>query len=376
MSLGPYQSRVARVAEYLRSRGIDACLFRDEEARRDPALRYLSGLPSDAVLVLCADGRTALAAWDEHLARSIAVADSILPYTDYERSFKGVIAKLLPELGLNRGSRIEIPGDTYYPEFSRLVEASPGYELICGEEGSAARLVERMRALKDAEEIAVYRRAAALTDRVLGELESRIVSGSLSSEAEAALYLEETSRSLGCEGMGFETLCAGPERSFGIHAFPSWTSGLFGGPGLSILDFGLKLAGYTTDVTLTVARGKLSAEQETMIALVEEAYAVSLAAARVGRPVVEASRACDEIFAGSGWKMPHALGHGIGLEAHEAPVLRNRADNEWIFEAGMVFTLEPGLYHPKAGGVRLENDFLMTEQGAEKLTSCRILRID
>jgi Xaa-Pro dipeptidase len=372
----PYQNRVARVTEYIRSRGIDACLFRDEEARRDPGLRYLCGQPSDAVLVLCGDGRTALAAWDENLARSMAVADAILPYTDYERSFKGVISKLLPELGLGRGSRIEIPGDTYYPEFARLAEASPGYELFCGETESASRLVERMRAVKDPEEIALYRRAAALTDRVLGELGSRIISGSLFTEAQAALYLEESSRSLGCEGMGFETLCAGPKRSFGIHAFPSWTSGPFGGPGLSILDFGLKLEGYTTDVTLTVARGKLSAEQETMLALVEEAYAASLAAARAGRPVIEASRACDAVFARSGWKMPHALGHGIGLEAHEAPVLRTREDNDWIFEPGMVFTLEPGLYHPESGGVRLENDFLMTEKGPETLTSCRILRID
>lgn len=376
MTGGAFAARVSRVAEFLRSSEIDACLFRDEEARRDPSLRYLCGHPSDAVLAVLADGRTALAAWDKNLADRLAVADSILPYTDYGRSLPGILSKLLPELGLGSGARVELPRDTYYVEYGELVDSSPGLRLVCRGDGASGSLVERMRAVKDPAEIALYRRASGLTDLALRELEGRIEAGSLTTEAQAALYLEEASRSLGCEGMGFETLCAGPDRSFGIHAFPSWTSGAFGGPGLSILDFGLKLDGYTTDVTLTVARGKLSSEQESMVSLVEEGYAAAISAARNGRPVVECSRACDEVFGGAGWKMPHALGHAIGLEAHEAPVLRDRPGNDWVFEPGMVFTLEPGLYHPRFGGVRLENDFLMTERGPERLTSCRILRLD
>lgn len=375
MTRQPFAKRIARVAEYVSARGLDACLFRDEETRRDPGLRYLCAQPADGVLAVLADGRSALAAWDLNLAKRESVADSILSYSDYDRSLSGILSRLLPELGLGKGSRVEIPGDTYYSEFPVLEDASPGYELVCRGEESAGKLVERMRSIKDEGEIALYRRAAALTDGLLSELGDRLRRGALSTETEAALYLEAASRSLGCEGMGFDTLCAGPARSFGIHAFPGWTSGAFGTEGLSILDFGLRLEGYVTDVTLSVARGKLSAEQEQMIALVEEAYAAALGAVRPGRPVVEASKACDAVFARAGWKMPHALGHGIGLEAHEAPVLRDRPGNDWIFEPGMVFTLEPGLYSPESGGVRLENDFLMTEEGPEPLTSCRILRL-
>jgi Xaa-Pro dipeptidase len=270
---------------------------------------------------------------------------------------------------------VEIPARTYYPEFPELRDAAPDIELVCGSPVSAAAFVERMRAVKDAEELAVIRKAAGLTDTVLRELERRILRGGLSSERQAALYLEEASRDLGCEGMGFETLCAGPDRSFGIHAFPAWTTGSFGDRGLSILDFGLKLQGYTTDVTLTVARGKLRPEQELMLELVERAYAESVKAARNACPVVEPSRACDSVFSAAGWKMPHSLGHGIGLEAHEAPILRDRPGNDWIFQPGMAFTVEPGLYHPEFGGVRLENDFIMTERGPEQITDCRILRI-
>jgi Xaa-Pro dipeptidase len=376
VSADTFRRRVSRVSEFLRSRGLDACLLRDEEARRDPGLRYLCGHPADAVLAVTSEGRSALAAWDVNLARLMASADSVLSYTDYDRSLKGVLSKLLPELGLGPGSRIELPPDTYYPEFASLEEAVPDYHLSCREDDSAARLVQRMRAVKDQDEIALYRRAAALTDRLLADLEAGIGSGAIATESRAALFLEEASRGLGCEGMGFETLCAGPARSFGIHAFPNWTAGGFAGPGLSILDFGLKLEGYATDVTLTVARGKLAPQQEKMLALVEKAYDAAIAACRPGRPVIEASKACDEVFASAGWKMPHALGHGIGLEAHEAPVLRDKPGNDWLFEPGMVFTLEPGLYHPDFGGARLENDFLMTEEGPERLTSCRILRLD
>lgn len=73
--------------------------------------------------------------------------------------------------------------------------------------------------------------------------------------------------------------------------------------------------------------------------------------------------------------MPHGLGHGIGLEEHEYPILRNRDDNHWILENGMIFTIEPGLYDPLLGGCRLENDILITEAGPVVLTNSRIIRL-
>jgi Xaa-Pro dipeptidase len=73
--------------------------------------------------------------------------------------------------------------------------------------------------------------------------------------------------------------------------------------------------------------------------------------------------------------MPHALGHGIGLEAHESPAIRGREDNEWVLRPGMVFTLEPGLYDPLHGGCRLENDVLLTGNGVETLTEAGIIRL-
>ena len=176
--------------------------------------------------------------------------------------------------------------------------------------------------------------------------------------------------------MGFETLAAGPSRSWGIHPFPSSTSGSFGGNGLSILDFGVKVEGYTSDVTITIARGKLAEEQQLMIRLVEQAYEAALRAARPGASPREPAAKADEVFGSAGWRMPHALGHGIGLDAHERPLLHIQGSgNDSALTEGMVFTLEPGLYHPEHGGVRWENDVLMTSKGPKVLTSATILRL-
>ena len=112
-----------------------------------------------------------------------------------------------------------------------------------------------------------------------------------------------------------------------------------------------------------------------MIELVEKAYAAALHAARPNVSPREPAVKADDVFQAAGWRMPHALGHGIGLDAHERPLLHvqgSGADSE--LSPGMVFTIEPGLYHPRHGGVRWENDVLMTEAGPKVLTNARIIR--
>jgi Xaa-Pro dipeptidase len=94
-----------------------------------------------------------------------------------------------------------------------------------------------------------------------------------------------------------------------------------------------------------------------------------------GTPARDIAAAVDSLFAKAKKQMPHGLGHGIGLEEHEYPVIRNRSDNEWVLEKGMIFTIEPGLYDPLLGGCRLENDVLMTENGPEVLTNSRIIQL-
>lgn len=366
--------RRGRVAARLKEEGLAALLVEDAEGRRDPSLRYLSGQPSDALLVIGADGRSILIAWDLNMARTLGSADEILAYTDFERLPEKALAGALGRLGLAAGSRVELPSITPYPRYVSFVAALPDFDLVCREEGVAS-FVEGMRAVKDSGEIALYRRAAALTDELIDEIEAAVRAGRLASELDVALFIERGARARGCEGTSFETLAAGPSRSFGIHAFPTYGSGPFAGPGLSILDFGLKLEGYATDVTMSFVRGKLAPRAERMIELVEKAYGAAFALCAPGTPSRAVALAADEVFASEGFSMPHALGHGVGLEEHEAPAVRSRADNACVLEPGNIITLEPGLYDPELGGIRLENDILITPEGAEAITHSRIVRL-
>jgi Xaa-Pro dipeptidase len=144
---------------------------------------------------------------------------------------------------------------------------------------------------------------------------------------------------------------------------------------LSILDFGLKYQGYTTDVTMTFARGPLPPAQEKLLSLTEKAYKLALSMVADGTAARDISLAVEDFFGKSKKVMPHGLGHGIGLETHEEPFLRSRADNTRLLTRGMIFTLEPGLYDPIHGGCRLENDILITENGVEVLTTSRVVRL-
>ncbi len=361
-------------------KGISALILEDFENLRSQSLRYLCGHPADAILFLFADGKSILVPWDVTMAHERADVDRVVPYSDFNRSFKEAAAAVLAEnLGAGAGANaaVEVSGRTPHPRYLELCSRLPDLRILCDEAGANA-FISGLRTVKDAVETDALRKAAGITNELVRRVE-RVVSKSPAggpSEIELAQLIEREALGLGAEGLGFETLAAGPGRSWAIHAFPPYTAGPFGGRGLSILDFGVKVDGYTSDVTLTIARGPLSSEQERMICLVEQAHAEAMKTILRGASPLDPARAADAVFAAKDRKMPHALGHGIGLDAHERPLLRAQgevSDPELL--PGMAFTVEPGLYDLEHGGVRLENDVLMTESGPEILTEARIIRV-
>ena len=371
--MNQYQPRLEKIWDWMAQESLAMVMFEDTEGRRDQTIRWLTGHPGDALLFLSLDRRALLVPWDFNMAKAYAQADFIVPYSEFERLPRRAIQSAAEKFKIPPGSKIEIPPVTPYPLFLYYVGELTNFDILCRER-SATSAAQKIRAIKDDDELRIYRKAADITNSLINLLEKNIRSGKIRNEADVALLIEIEARKRGCEGTGFETLAAGPERSFGIHAFPPWTGAAFGGPGLSILDFGVRLAGYTTDVTVTFVR-EPNPKQEKLISLVEKAAKLAASMADNGTATRDLAVAVDALFAKSKKHMPHALGHGIGLEEHEFPAIRNRADNEWILEPGMVFTLEPGLYDPVYGGCRLENDYLVTEYGIEPLTEARIIRL-
>jgi Xaa-Pro aminopeptidase len=378
MSISPYPSRIDKLCSWMADEKIDAVVIEDAESRRDSSLAYLSGMPSDAVLIIFADGESVLLPWDEILAGKLASADKIIGYSEYERSYVKAVSQLCSEK-LSSG-RIELSSQTPHLLYSEIAGSLTGFEIVCRIDGLREKLLQ-MRAVKDENEIEIYREGGKLTNRMIDAICDGFKSGTIKTELDAALFIEAESRRLGAEGPSFETLAAGASRSWGIHAVPSYTAGPIGNfaqeasGGLSIIDCGLKYKGYCTDITLTICRGTLDNKQEEMVSLVQEAHKIAAEAAVSGIHAAKLARIVDEHFAVSGYAMPHGLGHGVGLDVHEEPGIKDKDLYDKPILPGMIFTIEPGLYNAVAGGVRLEDDFLMTENGAVALTSSRILRL-
>ena len=370
-----YKARRNRLAAYLHDTDTGACVFIDCEEHRDPAVPYYTNHPSDAVLIIFSDGYTVLVPWDENLAKQQAHFDKMVPYTRYKnQDIEAVKAMLNVYSTHGENSKLELPPYLTYPEYLKFIDALSNYDCRCKEDG-AHKFVMDCRMQKDEYEIECTREAARVGDLIIDEIEKLIGKGKIKTETDVALLIERMLRENGCQRAGFDTLAAGPSRSFAIHAFPGYTAAEWPAQGLSILDFGVVYNGYTSDTTLTVAKGPLTEAQEKQLELVQKAYDEALKLYKPGKPILDAAKKCDSVFAAAKRKMPHGLGHAIGLEIHEPPRVNMTQNPEMLFKPGMILTCEPGLYDVEIGGTRLENDVLITEDGNEVISHSRIIRI-
>ncbi|MBR2106044.1 MAG: aminopeptidase P family protein, partial [Treponema sp.] len=299
----------------------------------------------------------------------------LIPFTRYKcKDIEATKAALNLGGSHKCSDKVELPTALTYPEYLRFVDSLNMYQCRCTEHG-AHEYVKELRMIKDEYEIECTKEAARIGDLIIDKIEEGIKNNSIQTEIDVALLIERECRLHGCQGTGFDTLAAGPSRSFAIHAFPGYTSAKWPDDGLSILDFGVVYNGYTSDTTVTVAKGELSEEQEKQLELVQTAYDECLKLYTKEHTIVEAAKKADSVFAKAKMKMPHSLGHAIGLEIHEAPRVSTKTDNSLKFQPGMILTLEPGLYDAKNGGCRLENDILITEDGNQVISNSRIIRI-
>ena len=369
-----FEKRRSILIEEMKNTNIQAVVFSDNEHHRNPAVRYYTNHPSDAIFIITKNGKSILCPWDINIANQKSFVETIVPFTKFDRDEIKAVDGILKKLGLPENSRIEISPETSYLDFLDFVDKLPQYDISCKNHGLHDFAVQQ-RMIKDEYEIQCTKKACEITNKIIDTIESELKKKKIKTELDVALLIESECRKAGCEKTSFETLAAGPSRSFAIHCFPSYTNANFAENGLSILDFGVCYEGYASDVTLTIAKGKLSEKQEQMLSLVQEAFDEALKYYKKDIPVRNAAMKVDKIFAKAKMKMPHSLGHGTGLEIHEAPFVRSKASLETVFQPGMIVTLEPGLYDPELGGCRYENDILITESGNEVLTQSRIVRI-
>lgn len=342
--------RVSRLRALLRRSGVDAFLILDLKN-----IRYLTGFSgSDGALlvgagkpILLVDGRyTTQAAREAPGARVVLYSDKASGIAD------ALAAGGYGQVGFE-------PSVMTVELFASLKRKAKKvrWKPLPSELGS-------IRAVKDPEEIAHIRRAIRIATGALTSTLAGIRPGVC--ELDIAVELEYEMRKKGAEAPAFDTIIASGPNSALPHARPGrrkLRSGDF-----VVVDFGAVSSGYHSDETCTFAVGRTGRRQERLYALVKEAHDRALEAVRPGvlcRDVDAAARAVIE-KAGYGPLFSHGTGHGLGLDIHEAP--RLSALSEAVLEEGMVVTVEPGIYLPGFGGIRIEVAVLVEKRGGRVLT--------
>jgi Xaa-Pro aminopeptidase len=342
-----HNARRARLAEIVAGRGADAALI-----TRLVNVRYLTGLDSsNAALLVGSDGSTVLATDGRYVGTAVRVCPELECVVDRETA--GVL--------VDRASgRLAVEEhDLTVEGRDELAERAEGVELI-----RLGHAVEELRIVKDAEEIALLREACAITDRAFEAVLPAIRAGA--TEREVAIKLERAMVDLGAQRPAFASIVAsGPNGAIPHHA--PGARELESGD-LVTMDFGALYGGYHADMTRTVAVGTPDAWQREIYDLVAAAQRAGLEAARPDAAVKDVDAAARDVIetAGHGDDFPHGLGHGVGLEIHEAPLMGY--DKTGKLNVSVPITVEPGVYVAGRGGVRIEDTLVVRADAPELLT--------
>ncbi|MEW5947794.1 MAG: aminopeptidase P family protein [Thermodesulfobacteriota bacterium] len=353
------QKRIIALRQALRSKRLDALLITRPENRRylsgftahDGQLTESSGalLISRDQLILLTDSRYELQAGEEATGYKVIVPKHGLPRT------LGGLARRYGIYKLGFESHYLLV--SVYERLGRL----PALKLI-----STRGIIEKIRAQKTEEELKNIEDSIRLNEAVFSEI-NRILRPGMT-EREIAFEIERLTRSMGAEDVSFEPIVASGPNAAKPHATPT-DRPIREGESI-IIDMGARLNGYCSDMTRTLWLGKTGAKFKKIYRTVRKAQVAAIASLKTGLKARDADKIARDIIskAGYGQAFGHSLGHGVGLAVHEGPTLSPRSKD--TLKAGMVVTVEPGIYIPGWGGVRLENMVVIEDHG------CRVLNND
>ncbi len=353
-------TRIQKIQAKIRRKKLDALLVTQPHNRR-----YLSGysamdhdigessgvllIPARTAPILLTDFRFQIQAEQEVEGMEVLL---------YPKGLLALLSKLLPDIGIT-----SLAFESHYTLHSVAEKMTAVLAKLNVSLYPLSGLVEEMRLIKDEDEIDLLRRSVHLNEEVFEEVFATIEPGQ--TEIDIALALESTMRRKGAEAPSFDSIVATGARSALPHAVPGDVP-ILKDQSLMI-DMGLILDGYCSDMTRTFAVGNADEKYLKIHRIVRQAQVAATAAIRDGIAASAVDKIARDIIkdAGYGKNFGHALGHGVGLAVHENPRLSSR--NRKHLKAGMIVTVEPGIYLPDWGGVRLENMVVVREDGCELL---------
>ncbi|UCF09421.1 MAG: aminopeptidase P family protein [Candidatus Bipolaricaulota bacterium] len=320
------------------------------------SLRYLSGFTGEGAIVVTSDGVVLLT--DSRYTEQARLEASCDEIVELRRWYTAGLAERLKEDGHRR---VAFASSRVSHHWVETVGAAFDGDLVALRDPLAAQ-----RAIKDQEEIDALRTAAAIADRAFAVVVEELRAGM--NEVDIALRLELLIRESEADGVAFGiNVSSGPNTALN-HYLPTLGRRTLAEGDLVLFDFGACAAGYRSDMTRTVCVGTADTRAKEIYGIVLEAQRIGIEGTRAGADGVDVDRVVRETIAAAGYgdRFGHGLGHGIGLDIHEKPALSQQSEDR--LEPGMVVTVEPGIYIPGYGGVRIEDDVLVTADGNEVLT--------
>ncbi|MGY1709612.1 M24 family metallopeptidase [Geodermatophilus sp. SYSU D00758] len=345
-------------------RGLDAVLVTELHN-----VRYLTGFTgSNGALLLRTDGRDVFGTDGRYTTQAGTQVPDVELLVDRATATALAREAVRPRSGGPGAGRIGFESHHVTVDGLRALES-----VVADAAGGAVaeltgvrRAVEALRAVKDDEEVDALRRACAIADAALAELAAEGALRPGRTELQVGRELDARMLAMGAEAPSFETIVATGANSAIPHHRPDGT--VLAGGDLLKLDFGATVDGYHSDMTRTLVLGHAADWQREVYDLVAAAQAAGRAALAPGADVVAVDAAARDVIvaAGHGEHFTHGLGHGVGLEIHEAPGIGQLGAG--TLAAGMAVTVEPGVYLPGHGGVRIEDTLVVTDGEPELLT--------
>lgn len=345
-----HSERRRRLVEQLQVNHVPAILITNDINRA-----YLTGFTGSSGYVLVTENEAVLLTDFRYTEQASAEVDAY-DVIEHGANLKQQIRELLNQWNIKT---LALEDDLIYREAQAYEEALAGIELVF-----TSRIVEKLRLIKDEQEINIMKEACALADRAYEHILAYLKPGVV--EQDIALELEVFMRKHGAASSSFDMIVASGERSAMPHGVASDRKMQLGD--FVTMDFGAHYKGYCSDITRTVVLGPASDQQREIYHIVLEAQMLALEKIRPGMSGKEADAIARDVIHGYGYgdQFGHSTGHGLGMEIHEEPRLSIRS--ETVLEPGMIVTVEPGIYLPGLGGVRIEDDVVITESGVQRLT--------
>jgi Xaa-Pro dipeptidase len=346
----------------LHASGLDAVILNP-----GPTLTHLTGLQfhlmeRPVVLLFAKDQDPAIVLPELELQKvaSLPYKLQVFPYPENPSEWDNAFRKAAQTLNLD-GKRIGVdPRQLRLLEFLHVKAGAPEADYP-----DASDVLSSLRLKKEKAEVEAMRRAVQIAQAALEATIPSIRMGMTEKELSSELVVQLLKQGSDSE-MPFPPIVSGGPNSANPHASP--TERKLQNGDLLVIDWGAAYDGYISDLTRTFAVGEVDTEYEKIHKIVQEANAAGRAAAKPGIPCADVDKATRDVIERSGYGVyfTHRTGHGIGMEGHEEPYMRG--DNMQLLETGMAFTVEPGIYLPNRNGVRIEDNMVITETGADVLS--------